>query len=64
MAASTVDIFSAYSLGMSKPMFSSMATTSSTESSESKPNCSKVAVLASLDWSHLAALRKTSNTLA
>lgn len=63
MAASTVDIFSAYSLGMSKPKFSSMATTNSTESRESKPSCSKVALLLSLLWSHLAALLRISKTL-
>ena len=49
---------------MSKPKYSSIATTNSTESKESKPSYSKVADLASLDWSHLAADLSTWNTLA
>lgn len=63
-AASTVDIFSASSLGMSKPKYSSIATTNSTESRESKPSSSKVADLFNLDWSHLAADFNTWYTLA
>jgi len=47
-AASTVDIFSASSLGISRLKYYSIATTNSTESKESKPNSSKVALLVSL----------------
>ena len=49
---------------MSKPKYSSIATTSSTESKESKPSSSKVADLFNLDWSHLAADFRTWYTLA
>lgn len=63
IADSTVDIFSASSLGISTPKFYSIATTSSTESRESKPSCSNVALLLSLAWSHFAALLSISNTL-
>ena len=60
----TVVIFSASSLVKSKPKCSSMARTSSTPSSESKPSSSKVAVRASFEWSHFAADLRISKILA
>ncbi len=55
IAGATPLIFSASSLEISKPKCSSIATTSSTPSKESKPSSSKVASLVNLSALHLAA---------
>jgi len=62
MAAYTVCIFYAYSFGMSNPKYSYIATTSYTESNESKPSYSNVEALFNFFWSHFAADLKTWNT--
>jgi hypothetical protein len=55
IASPTEVIFSASSLEISIPKFSSIATTNSTPSKESNPNSSNVAVLDSLSTLHFAA---------
>ena len=62
MASITDVIFSASLFEMSKPKYSSIAKTSSTPSSESKPRSSNDAVRANFSCLHFAAYFKTSKT--